>query len=85
MQQAAQLEVNEIVIDKPYALMDDLERIEYLADGLDAYMECPFPRLKLLAWVAAELALGKHNGPDAGASLDNAYEDWISPDDNSDA
>jgi hypothetical protein len=81
MQQAAQLEVNEIVIDKPYALMDDLERIEYLADGLDAYIECPFPRLKLLAWVAAELALGKHTGHGAGSSLDNAYEDWISEND----
>ena len=81
MQQAAKQEVNEIVISKPHALMDDLERVEYLADELDGYMQCPFPRLKLLAWVAAELALGKHTGPGAGSSLDNAYEDWISDND----
>ena len=84
MQQAAQ-QVTEIVINTPYALIDGLERIEYLADDLDAYMPCPYPRLKLLAWVAAELVLGKHTGTHAGASLDNAYEDWISPDDNTNA
>ena len=83
MQQAAQQqEVNEIVISKPHALMDDLERIEYLADSLDAYIACPYPRLKLLAWVAAELVQGKHTD---SASLDNAYEDWITNDDHSDA
>lgn len=82
MQQAAQQEVTEIVINKPHARMDDLERIEYLADGLDAYIACPYPRLKLLAWVAAELVQGKHTD---SASLDNAYEDWITNDDNSDA
>lgn len=85
MQQAAQQKVTEIVISKPYALMDELERIEYLADDLDAYMPCPHPRLKLLAWVAAELVQGKHTGTDAGASLDNAYEDWITLDDYTDA
>lgn len=86
MQQAAQQqEVTEIEIDKPYALMDGLERLEFLADHLDAYMPCPYPHLKLLSWVAAELVLGKHTGTDAGASLENAYEDWIRNDDHTDA
>lgn len=85
MQQVAKQEVTEIVINTPYALMDGLERIEYLADDLHAYMPCPYPRLKLLEWVAAELVLGKHIGTDASASLDNAYEDWITTNANTDA
>lgn len=83
MQQAAQQqEVTEI--NKPYARMDDLERLEYLADDLDAYMPCPYPRDVLLSWVAAQLALGIHTGADAGRTLDNAYEDWIKNDEHTD-
>ena len=80
MQHAAQQEVTEIVINKRYVDMDGLERLEYIADGLEEFMPCPYPRMKLLAWVAAELILGKHTGSDAGVSLDIAYVGWINPD-----
>lgn len=35
----------------------------------------------LESWLLLQLASGEHTLPEAGTSLDIAYEDWISPDD----
>jgi hypothetical protein len=74
----------EIVIYKRYAEMNVQERLEYLADDLEAYITCPFSRDVLESWLALQLASGDHTGPEAGPSLDIAYEDWINPNDDED-
>lgn len=55
-------------------------RLEYLADDLNDYSPCPYPRDILLTWLSGQLESGAHRGPDAGRTLDIAYEDWINPD-----
>lgn len=75
----------EIIIYKRHADMSEQDRLEYLADDLEAYQECPYTRDVLESWLALQLASGKlGSGEDAGRLLDIAYEDWIIPDDNQD-
>jgi hypothetical protein len=72
----------EIVLYKRHADMSEQDRLEYLADDLDAYRPCPYTRDVLESWLALQLASGKlGSGDDAGRILDIAYEDWINPDD----
>ncbi|WNJ87874.1 hypothetical protein [Pseudomonas canadensis] len=71
----------EIVMYKRHAEMNAQERLEYLADGLEEYIPCPFSRDVLESWLKLQLDSGRHTGPEAGPSLDIAYEDWINPDD----
>lgn len=75
----------EIIIYKRHADMSEQDRLEYLADDLEAYRECPYTRDVLESWLALQLASGKAgSSEDAGRLLDIAYEDWINPDDNQD-
>lgn len=71
----------EIVMYKRHAEMSAEERLEYLADDLEAYIPCPYSRDVLESWLSLQLASAEHTGPEAGTSLDIAYEDWINPDD----
>lgn len=71
----------EIVMYKRHANMSGQERLEYLADDLEGYIACPFSRDVLESWLSLQLSSGEHIGPEAGRSLDIAYEDWINPND----
>lgn len=62
---------------KPYSAMTAQERLKYVADDLESYSPCPYSRDVLETWLALQLASHVHTGPDAGRSLDIAYEDWI--------
>lgn len=74
----------EIVMYKRHAEMSAQERLEYLADDLEGYIPCPYSRDVLESWLKLQLDSAKHTGPEAGVSLDIAYEDWIKPDDEDD-
>lgn len=77
-------EVTVITINKRYADMSADERLAYLADDLHDYKPCPYSRDVLLTWLSSQLASGLHVGTDAGTTLDNAYLDWIDPDEYTD-
>lgn len=66
-------------IPKRHIDMSPEDRLAYLADDLHEYSPGPYSRDVLLTWLSAQLASGAHAGPDAGRTLDIAYEDWINP------
>lgn len=65
-------------------LEQDIERLQRLADALDALSPCPTSRLLLVTWLAeringsAQLAEAVHQLPTLPQGLVDDYRTWIS-------